>query len=72
MRQQKSQKYLAEAVAAQQLPKLGTLRAAARGAFTSSNPELHEMTSSMGSRCSAVLDNSRQAAQDTLIATMKV
>lgn len=72
MRQLQSQKMLAEAVAAQQLPKLSTLRAAARDAFVSPSPELFEMTSPMGSRSPQVLQSSQKAAHAMLIASMKV
>lgn len=72
MRQPKSQKSLADAVAAQLLPKLAVLRATIRTAFMSSCPELHELTSPMGSKCDDVLQTSRQEASNMLVATMKV
>ena len=72
MRQEKNQGALSEAMAAQLLPKLGTVRACALAAFGSLNPELYEMTSPMGSRSPEVLQRKNNTARGMLIATMKV
>jgi hypothetical protein len=72
MRQAKSQKSLADAVAAHQLPRLGVLRAAARDAFVSSNPELYEITSAMGSKSDEVVEKARREASNMLVHTMRV
>lgn len=72
MRQPKSQKSLADAVAAQQLPKLVALRSAIRFAFMSASPELHEMTYPMGSQNEEVLERRRLQACGMLVSSMKV